>query len=230
VGAGQVNGSPAPQAVQPPKSVQPAAAQQAHNNGAQVIPINRAAQISPAAAAPTTPIARPPANANQPTTALPPPAQRPAAQPPAGQLPAANMPAPNMPAPVRPYPSPAPQQQNSYPMAYQQAPRLPAQAPQRPIQPTQPAQYRPPQQQTYQAPRNKAPRQPQTYSRNAPPQKTGLSFLSKIAILVIVLAIAVALGVSVGKQLAKHRTTGFSTNRTSGSSVSTSVYEPLARR
>jgi len=220
----QANGSAAPQGGQPPKPALPAAAQQSHNNGAQVIPINRAAQISPAAAAPTTPIARPPANANQPTTALPPAAQRPAAQSPAVQPPASNMPAP-----VRPYSSPSPQQPNSYPMAYQQAPRPAAQASQRPIQAAQPVQYRQPQPQTYQAPRNKAPRQPQTYSRNAPPKKTGLSFLSKLAILVIVLAIAVALGVTVGKQLAKHRTTGFSTNRTSGSSVATSVYEPFAQ-
>lgn len=219
----QANGSAAPQGGQPPKPL-PAAAQQSHNNGAQVIPINRAAQIAPAAAAPTTPIMRPPTNANQPTTALPPAAQRPAAQ-----AQAAQPPAPNTPAPVRPYSSPSPQQPNSYPMAYQQAPRPAAQAPQRPIQAAQPVQYRQPQQQTYQAPRNKAPRQPQAYSRNAPPKKTGLSFLSKLAILVIVLAIAVALGVTVGKQLAKHRTTGFSTNRTSGSSVATSVYEPFAQ-
>lgn len=114
-------------------------------------------------------------------------------------------------------------------MAYQQAPRPAAQVPQRPIQPTQPAQYRQPQQQTYQAPRNKAPRQPQAYSRNAPPKKTGLSFLSKLAILVIVLAIAVALGVTVGRQIAKHRPTGFSTNRTTGSTAATSVYEPFAQ-
>ena len=80
-------------------------------------------------------------------------------------------------------------------MAYQNSPR-----------PVQPAQYRAPQQQTYQAPRNQAPRQPQSYSPNTPAQRTGLSWLSKLAILVIVLAIAVAVGVTVGKQLAKHRT------------------------
>ena len=133
---------------------------------------------------------------------------------------------------VRPYPGPTPQQQNPYPMAYQQAPRPAAQPTQRPIQPAQPsqaAQYRQPQQQTYQAPRSQAPRQPQTYSPNAAAKTSGLSCLSKLAILVIVLAIAVALGVTVGKQLAKHRPTGFSTNRTSGSSVATSVYEPLAQ-
>jgi serine/threonine-protein kinase len=81
---------------------------------------------------------------------------------------------------------------NQYPMAYQQAPR-----------PAQAAQYRP-QQPTYNAPRNKAPRQPQTYSPNAPAQ-SGLGCLSKLAILVIVLAIAIAIGVTVGKQLAKNR-------------------------
>ncbi|HEU5355179.1 MAG TPA: protein kinase [Actinocrinis sp.] len=226
-GGPQANGSAAPQVGQPQQPAQPASAQQSHNNGAQVIPINRAAQIAPAAAAPTTPIVRPPASANQPTTALPPAAQRPAVQPPIAQSPPSNMPAP-----VRPYPNPTPQQQNPYPMAYQQAPRPPVQPAQRPIQPAQqpqPAQYRQPQQQTYQAPRNKAPRQPQSYSPNATAKTSGLSCLSKLAILVIVLAIAVALGITVGKQLAKHRPTGFSTDRTSGSSVATSVYEPLAR-
>jgi serine/threonine protein kinase, bacterial len=138
---------------------------------------NRAAQV-----APTTPVTRPPIAQPQ---SLPPQA-----------------------APARPYPSPSqrtthapanqqpPNQQppNQYPMAYQQAPR-----------PAPQAQYRPPQQQTYQAPRNKAPRQPQTYAPNAPGQSSGLSCLSKLAILVIVLAVAIAIGVGVGKQLAKSR-------------------------
>ena len=95
----------------------------------------------------------------------------------------------------------------------------------------QPAQYRPPQQQTYQAPRNKAPRQPQTYSPNTASQTAGLSCLSKLAILVIVLAIAVAVGVTVGRQLAKHHatTTGFSGNRTQGGTTVTAVYPPHAQ-
>jgi hypothetical protein len=78
-------------------------------------------------------------------------------------------------------------------MAYQNAPR--------PAQP--PAQYRPPQQ-LYQPPRSQAPRQPQSYTPTAPERRTGLSCLSKLAILVIVLAIAVAIGVTVGKQLSRH--------------------------
>ena len=86
-------------------------------------------------------------------------------------------------------------------MAYQQSPRS-----------TPPAQYRPPQQQTYQAPRSKAPRQPQSYSPNAPAQ-TGLSCLSKLAILVIVLAVAIAVGVGVGKQIAKHHASSNNTGR-----------------
>jgi serine/threonine-protein kinase len=113
--------------------------------------------------------------------------------------------APPQAAPVRPYPaspqrtthSPANQQQPQqpqYPMAYQQPPR-----------PAPSAQYRPPQQQTYQAPRNKAPRQPQSYAPNSPTQTSGLSCLSKLAILVIVLAVAIAIGVGVGRQLAKNR-------------------------
>ncbi|MBS2965823.1 hypothetical protein KGA66_22415, partial [Actinocrinis puniceicyclus] len=109
--------------------------------------------------------------------------------------------------PPIPRPYPAPQQANHYPMAYQQAPR--------------PAQYRPPQQPTYQAPRNKAPRQPQSYAPNAPAKRTGLGCLSKLAILVIVLAIAVAVGVTVGRQLAKrHPTAGFGNGNRSSSSVS----------
>jgi serine/threonine-protein kinase len=116
-------------------------------------------------------------------------------------------------APTRPYPSPQqrtthapanPQQPNQYPMAYQQAPRS-----------AQPAQYRPPQQ-TYQAPRNKAPRQPQTYAPNASAQTSGLSCLSKLAILVIVLAVAIAVGVGVGKQLAKSRSGSGSGNHGPG--------------
>ena len=237
----QANGSAAPQAAQQQKPSQqepsaaapqapitqapvaqaPAAqvAQQAHN-GAQVIPINRGAQITPTPTAPTTPIARP--SANQPTTALPPVSQRPAAQAPIAQAPAASTPAP-----ARPYPSQPQQQPNPYPMAYQQAPRPPIQPAQRPIQP---AQYRPQQPQTYQAPRTKAPRQPQAYSPNAPAKTAGLSCLSKLAILVIVLAIAVAVGVSVGRQLAKHHTTtsGFPSNQTPGGSVSVSTHSPVA--
>lgn len=233
--AAQANGSAAPQAAPQQKPSQPespaaapqppaarAAAGQQPHNGAQVIPINRGAQITPTPAAPTTPIAR--ASANQPTTALPPASQRPAVQAPITQPPASNTPAP-----ARPYPSQPQQQPNPYPMAYQQAPRPPMQQPvQRPIQP---AQYRPQQPQTYQAPRNKAPRQQQAYSPNAPAQTAGLSCLSKLAILVIVLAIAVAIGVSVGRQLAKHHTTttGFSSEQNRGGSSITAVYLPHAQ-
>jgi serine/threonine-protein kinase len=104
-------------------------------------------------------------------------------------------------------PYPAQQQPNHYPMAYQQSPR-PA-----------PAQYRPQQQQTYQAPRNKAPRQPQTYAPSAAAQPAGLSLLSKLAILVIVLAVAIAAGVGIGKQLAKHHTTTSNTNHALGARI-----------
>ena len=126
-----------------------------------------------------------------------PPARAPIAQQPQSAPPQA--------APSRPYPS-SPQrtthspsngqqpQQPQYPMAYQQSPR-----------PAPSAQYRPPQQQTYQAPRNKAPRQPQSYAPNGSAQASGLSCLSKLAILAIVLAVAIAIGVTVGKQLAKNR-------------------------
>jgi serine/threonine-protein kinase len=231
-GAPQANGSPASPVVQPQQPIQPAAqnpasraasAQQAPN-GAQVIPINRGAQIVPPPAAPTTPIARTPAN--QPTTALPPVAPRPAVNPPIAQVQGTNAAAP-----ARPYPGPgiAPQQQNAYPMAYQQAPRQPVQQPQRPVQPQplpQPPQYRQPPQQTYQAPRTKAPRQPQTYSPNAPAQTAGLSCLSKLAILVIVLAIAIAVGVSVGKQLAKHHTTSGFGKPPSRSGVFVTTHSP----
>jgi hypothetical protein len=93
-------------------------------------------------------------------------------------------------------------------MAYQQPPR-----------PAPSAQYRPPQQQTYQAPRNKAPRQPQTYAPNAAAQSNGLSCLSKLAILVIVLAVAIAIGVRVGQQLAKHRSAGTGSSGSSYSNV-----------
>jgi serine/threonine-protein kinase len=123
----------------------------------------------------------------------------PIARPPAPQP--QSQPSQPQPAPARPYP----QQANQYPMAYQQAPRSVA-----------PAQYRPPQQQTYQAPRNKAPRQPQTYAPAAPAQ-TGLSCLSKLAILLIVLAVAIAVGVGIGKQFAKHNPGAGSRNHGQGS-------------
>ncbi len=118
---------------------------------------------------------------------------------------AAQMAAPTTPLPRPTYSTPAPQASpapNQYPMAYQNPPR--------PVSAT--PQYRPPQQhpqqQAYQAPRNQAPRQPQSYSPAAPGQRSGLSLLSKLAILVIVLAVAVALGVTVGKQLARRHTSG----------------------
>jgi len=141
----------------------------------QSAPIARAAQI-----APTTPIVRQPIPQPQPH---PQPMPQTRAQP--QSTPQSS--------PSRPYPPSASQPPNQYPMAYQQAPR-----------PTPAAPYRQPQQQTYQAPRNKAPRQPQTYSPNAPAQSAGLGCLSKLAILVIVLAVAIAVGVGIGRQLAKH--------------------------
>jgi serine/threonine-protein kinase len=70
-------------------------------------------------------------------------------------------------------------------------------------------QYRPPQQPhpQYAGPRAQAPRHPQTYSGTAP-ARSGLSCLSKLAILVIVLLIAVAIGVTVGRMIAKHNGNG----------------------
>jgi serine/threonine protein kinase, bacterial len=194
--AGRVqNGVPAPQNAQP-QAVQPQPIQQ---QGAQVVPINRAAQM----AAPTTPIARTPMAPSPaaPTTPIAPATPTPQMLQP--------QPRPQRSAPAQPYSAPGAQpasgrasgpgnasrpQANQYPMAYQNPPRA-----------VQPAQYRPPQQ--YQAPRTQAPRQPQSYSPSAPEKQTGLSCLSKLAILVIVLAVAVAIGVTVGKQLAKHHTT-----------------------
>lgn len=210
---GQNNGLSAPQNAQPQPSPQIPAAQQqaAQPQGAQVVSINRAAQM----AAPTTPIIRTPSAPAQ-------PAPMPIAQPPAAQ-PSAT-PQPQRSAPAQPYAAPLPQRTsgrppgpgpapnpgnasrppaNQYPMAYQNAPR--------PAQP--PAQYRPPQQ-PYQPPRSQAPRQPQSYTPTAPERRTGLSCLSKLAILVIVLAIAVAIGVTVGKQLSKHHT-----NTTNGANI-----------
>ena len=201
-----------PPAAQPrtaqPQGVQPQPGQQ---QGAQVVPINRAAQM----AAPTTPIARTPMGPSSaaPTTPISPVTPQPQSLPQSQQPQRSAPPQPYSGAPLpqrtssrgsSPAPAPGPanasrQQANHYPMAYQNAPR-----------PVQPAQYRAPQQQTYQAPRNQAPRQPQSYSPNTPAQRTGLSWLSKLAILVIVLAIAVAVGVTVGKQLAKHHTTSTS--------------------
>ena len=211
------NGLAAPQNAQPQTPQLPAQPQ-----GAQVVPINRAAQM----AAPTTPIARTPMAPSQaaPTTPIAPtpqPQPQPQSRPQPQQQPQRS-------APAQPYSAPLAQpstgrasgpgnaarpQANQYPMAYQNPPR--------PVQ--QPAQYRSPQQQqpTYQAPRTQAPRQPQSYSPSAPEQRSGLSCLSKLAILVIVLAIAVAIGVTVGKQLAKHRTT------TSGSVVLSPVVHGL---
>lgn len=199
------------QNAQPQTSPQAPAAQP---QGAQVVPINRAAQM----AAPTAPIPRPqlsPSPLAQSPIAQTPMAPSSGAQSPTVQ-PSATLrptpqPAPQQSAPARPsYSAPAPQrtagngsgpQPNQYPMAFQNPPR-----------PVPPGPYGAPQQQrpqqpTYQAPRGQAPRQPQTYAPGAPAQRAGLSCLSKLAILVIVLAVAVAIGVSVGRQLAKRHTT-----------------------
>jgi serine/threonine-protein kinase len=166
----------------------------ASQQSAQVVPINRAAQAAQMAA-PTTPIARTPA-------------APPAAQP--SPTPQQN---PQRSAPPNPYTAQAPQrapgqasspQVNHYPMAYQNPPRSVSQG--QPQGQYGPPQQQYPRQQTYQAPRSQAPRQPQTYSASGP-ERTGLSCLSKLAILVIVLAIAVAIGVTVGKQLAKQHNT-----------------------
>ena len=114
--------------------------------------------------------------------------------------------------PPTPMPTPiAAPRSNSYPpqgaVPYQQAAAYPA------VQPRQgpPAQqYRPQQQpQSYTGPRSQAPRYPQSYNNTPAAQASGLSCLSKLAILVIVLAIAVTIGVTVGRQIAKrHSGTG----------------------
>ncbi len=88
---------------------------------------------------------------------------------------------------------------NQSPAPYQQGAAYPANPRQAPA-----PQYRPQQPQTYAGPRNQAPRRPQTYSGAPSNQSSGLSCLSKLAILAIVLAIAITIGVTVGRQLAKH--------------------------
>jgi serine/threonine-protein kinase len=237
----------APHAVWPPRAVQAAQAQDAvparqnaqpqtlpqgaAQQGAQVVPINRAVQM----AAPTAPIPRPqlaqsPTPIGQSPVPQPSSAQSPAGQPSAPQqlTPQQLTPqqTPQRSAPARPsYSAPAPQrsvgnasgppptaQPNQYPMAFQNPPRPVPPGPYGPPQQQRPQQQRPQQQPTYQAPRSQAPRQAHTYAPGmpgTPAQRTGLSCLSKLAILVIVLAVAVAIGVTVGKQLAKrHATSG----------------------
>lgn len=204
-----------PDATPARQNAQPQAQAPAAQQGAQVVPINRAAHM-----APTAPIPRPQL-AQSPT----PIQQSPGGQSPIPQSSAtpqlapqqltpqqlAPQQTPQRPAPARPsYSTPTPQrpagnasgpQPNQYPMAFQNPPRPVPPGPYGP-----PQQQHPQQQQNYQAPRNQAPRQPQTFAPGAPAQRTGLSCLSKLAILVIVLAIAVAIGVTVGKQLARRHT------------------------
>jgi serine/threonine-protein kinase len=116
-----------------------------------------------------------------------------------------------------PIPPITPPRSNPYPnqsaAPYQQASSYPA-AP--PRQAPQAPQYRPQQQpKTYVGPRTQAPRYPQSYTNTASaPQASGLSCLSKLAILVIVLAIAVTIGVTVGRQIAARHHSG---NGTGGS-------------
>lgn len=207
------NGVPAAQNAQPrtppsqlpaaqPRTIQPQAGQP---QGAQAVPTNRTTSIArtpPPTVAPTTPISPTPQSSPRSQQQRPPAAQ-------AYQAPAQQRTSSPGPSPV----SGARPQGGQYPMAYQNAPH--------PVQ--QSAQYRPPQQQSYQAPRAQAPRKPQSYSPNAPGKQSGLSCLSRLAILVIVLAVAVAIGVTVGRQLAKHHTTTGSAILGGASRVTSSV-------
>lgn len=163
-------------------------------------PDRRAGGAANAAARPGAPSAD---NAAPPQLrALPPQAKPPALPPASTRAPIAAPYQPQRPAPAaQQYTPPAPNQTPAH-QAHGN-PYAPYQHPRQPV----PAQYTP-QPNTYQQPRNKAPRHPQTYAPSAPVKSSGLSCLSKLAILVIVLAIAIAAGVAVGKQIARHHTVG----------------------
>ena len=171
--------------------------------GTVVLPALASAMKAAAALPPPPPLATAPLVRREAPTNL---VQRPAAAPSTGY-------------PPQPYypPQQSPQQPQGYLQPTQRLPQ--AQPTQRLVPPTQPLPLRqaPPSQPQHNQPQSRpnaqyrqpppaplrqAPRYPREYSTPAAPaQRTGLSCLSKLAILVIVLLVATAIGLAIGKAL-----------------------------